>query len=70
MEGVAAPPGWKGDLVAPYNLGPNLKNNMTVKMQVNTSNRNVTTYNTIAILRGEVEPGTNIIGLNIHLEKC
>jgi len=61
MEGNPARNDWKGDLDAPYNLGPGLKNNFTVKMEVYTSNKMVTTYNTIGIIRGEVEPGINII---------
>jgi N-acetylated-alpha-linked acidic dipeptidase len=60
MDGIPARDEWKGDLIAPYNLGPKLKNNFTIKMEVYTSNQMRTTYNTIGIIRGEIEPGYSI----------
>ena len=60
IGGMSSPDEWQGGLEADYNLGPNLKNNFQVKMEVYTTNQMATTYNTIGILRGEIEPGSCI----------
>ena len=60
IGGMPSPDEWQGGLEADYNLGPNLKNNFQVKMEVYTTNQMATTYNTIGILRGEIEPGSCI----------
>lgn len=61
IGGTASPSEWQGGLEAAYNLGPNLIDNFTIKMEVYTTNQMATTYNTIGILRGEIEPGFCLI---------
>ena len=54
------PEDWVGNLNASYSLGPGFINpRWKVKMNVSTSNQKRLTYNTIGILRGSIEDGTN-----------
>lgn len=53
-----APTKWQGDLKVKYFLGPELKDaGWKVKMDVKTSNKMATIYNTIGIFEGQEEPG-------------
>ena len=62
-ETNVAPPEWTGDLNNnKYYLGPDFKfPNITIKMQVLTTNQRRTTYNTIAIMEGEEEPDRYVL---------
>ena len=58
-ETNVAPGEWRGDLNnGNYYLGPDFKlPNTTIKMEILTTNQRRTTYNTIAIMEGQEEPG-------------
>lgn len=55
-----APSKWIGKMDAPYSLGPYLRYpGWKIRLTVRTNNQIRTTFNTIGILRGAVEDGTN-----------
>lgn len=65
-EGELAPEEWRGTLSTEYYLGPDLKYpNWTIKMDIRTANRMATIYNTIGLIRGEIEPGAISIYLKL-----
>lgn len=56
------PADWVGGLNASYSLGPTFSTpGLRVKMIVHTQNEMSYAYNVIATLRGEEEPGNNIV---------
>ena len=60
------PEDWVGNLNASYSLGPGFINpRWKVKMNVRTRNQKRLTYNSIGILRGSIEDGTNYILRNL-----
>ena len=57
-EGELAPEEWRGELDVDYFLGPELKYpKWKIRMEILTSNKMATIYNTIGILEGQEEPG-------------
>jgi len=52
-----APLDWQGDLKTEYYLGPKLQQDWKVRLQVHTTSKLATAYNTIGILNGREERG-------------
>ncbi|XP_077996989.1 N-acetylated-alpha-linked acidic dipeptidase 2-like [Glandiceps talaboti] len=61
MDGVKAPNSWQGNLDITYNIGPDMKDNRTVKLEVNNKNQRNYTYTTVGYIKGSLEPDRYVI---------
>ncbi|KAL3873956.1 hypothetical protein ACJMK2_037032 [Sinanodonta woodiana] len=61
LDGTDVPESWKGGLNITYRFGGSGTNNMKIRIKISTRNKEVTTYNTIGIIRGQVEPDRYVI---------
>ncbi|KAL3873961.1 hypothetical protein ACJMK2_037036 [Sinanodonta woodiana] len=60
LEGEEVPESWRGGLNIAYRFG-GLKNGTRIHIKISTRNEEVMTYNTIGILRGQVEPDRYVL---------
>ncbi|XP_048578299.1 glutamate carboxypeptidase 2 isoform X2 [Nematostella vectensis] len=61
MGGLAVPKEWRGSLNISYNLGPELTNNMRVKLEVHNKLEIKTIYNVIGTIYGQEEPDRYVL---------
>ncbi|XP_064600785.1 uncharacterized protein LOC135466961 [Liolophura sinensis] len=61
LGGDQAPQDWRGSLNVSYNIGGLMTANTKVKLHVSTYTSLKTTYNAVAIIRGEIEPDRYVI---------
>ncbi|KAL3873958.1 hypothetical protein ACJMK2_037033 [Sinanodonta woodiana] len=61
LDGEKVPDSWKGGLNVTYKFGGFGASNRSIRIKISTRNKEVTTYNTIGILRGQVEPDRYVI---------
>ncbi|KAK3598383.1 hypothetical protein CHS0354_034557 [Potamilus streckersoni] len=61
LDGEEVPHNWKGGLNVTYKFGGFGASNRTIRIKISTRNKEVMTYNTIGILRGQIEPDRYVI---------
>ncbi|KAL3873960.1 hypothetical protein ACJMK2_037035 [Sinanodonta woodiana] len=61
LDGREVPDNWKGGLNVTYKFGGFGASNRSIRIKISTRNKEVMTYNTIGILRGQVEPDRYVI---------
>ncbi|XP_006820652.1 glutamate carboxypeptidase 2-like, partial [Saccoglossus kowalevskii] len=57
IDGDKAPASWQGKLDTVYNIGPQMKNNSYVTLEVHNVQRRNYTYTTVGYIKGSLEPG-------------
>ncbi|XP_070577802.1 N-acetylated-alpha-linked acidic dipeptidase 2-like [Ptychodera flava] len=61
IGGTRAPDSWQGKMDLTYNIGPEMKDNKTVRLEVNNVNQKNYTYTTIGYIKGSLEPDRYVI---------